>query len=366
MKAFYIFICMLAAVSVRAYEPKEEFDFRENGFCFNIISEEEKTVETTAGDTNYIDLPIFGSYNECDPANWAGNTYGGITEVPLTTVHECKEYKVVAIGPGTFVRCWELTGVVIPEGIARIGDASFAHCHVLTKIQVPESVDELGEYAFYFCHPLTELTLSSNITTIPKAAIYGAGYYGWQLDNGEPNLRLYNYSNIEEIRDDAFRRSAISEFDFSITKISGSDRLGDNLFTDSYIQEITLPTTWADADYAVLIGKICDGGVPQKLARLILDRDVPPASDAALTTDIPEELYSQVALEVPQKSVDAYRESAFWSRFTNIKALGIGSVRESVEEGASYYTIEGLPLQGEPEHGIFIRRQGNKASKVIR
>lgn len=366
MKALYIFICLLTAIALSAYEPKEEFDFRENGFCFNIISEEEKTVETTTGDTNPAPIP-----EEPDPfyingpTSWTGNSYKGAADVPMTTIHDGKEYKVVAIGPGTFVRCWTLTEVYIPEGIVRIDEGAFAFCRKLNRIEMPESVNELGNYTFYFCHPLTDLILSENITVIPKAAVFGAGYYETELESGSPNLRLHNYGNIEEIRDDAFARSAIREFDFSITKILGSDKLGDNLFTDSYIQEITLPTTWADADYAVLIGKICDGGVPQKLARLVLNRDVPPAVDAEQTTDIPESLYSQVALEVPQESVEAYRTSAFWSRFTNIKALGIDGVRESEEGTATYYTIDGLPLQGEPDHGIFIRRQGNKAEKVI-
>lgn len=359
-------IIALNAVSVRAYEPKEEFDFRENGFCFSIISEEERRVETTTGDTNPAPIP-----EEPDPfyingpTSWIGNSYNGSVDVPLKTVHEGKEYKVTAIGQGTFVRCWTLTDVTVPQGITKIDEGAFAFCRKLKRLEMPESVNKLGNYTFYFCLSLTNLIFSKNITVIPKAAIFGAGYYEIGLESESPNLRLYNYNNIEEIKDDAFGRSAVSEFDFSITKIPGSDKLGANIFTDSYIQEITLPTTWADADYAVLLSKICDGGVPQKLTRLILDRDVPPTVDAAQASDIPEALYSQVALEVPQGSVDDYRESAFWSRFNNIKVLGIGSVPESVEEDATYYTIEGLPLKGEPEHGIFIRRQGNKVEKVI-
>ena len=365
MKTLYIFICLLTAVAVSANKPKEEFDFKENGFYFNIICEEERTVETTTGDTNPAPIPEEPDLFYIDgPTSWIGNSYNGSVVVPLTTVHESKAYKVKAIGSGTFVRCRSLSEVSIPEGITRIDEGAFAFCHKLKRLQMPESVNELGNYTFYFCLSLTNLIFSENITVIPKGAIFGAGYYETGLEG--QNLQLYNYGNIEEIMDDAFRRSAISEFDFSITKISGSDKLGDNIFTDSYIQEITLPTTWTDADYAVLIGKICDGGVPQKLAKLVLDRDVPPASDAAQTTDIPEELFSQVALEVPQESMDAYLKSAFWSRFNNIKALGIGSVRENVEGNATYYTTDGLQLQGEPEHGIFIRRQGNKAAKVIR
>lgn len=366
MKALYIFICLMTAVSVQAYEPKEEFDFRENGLCFNIISEEDKTVEITTGNTDLMpppncdyDMSDYGS-----PNWWVGGTYEGSIDVPLTVSHEGVEYNVIAIGPGAFVRCYRLSSVTIPEGITSVGEAAFCLCTNLKELRLPDSVIELGIDAFAACTELKDFFFPSGIRVIPEKCFLNVGT--WEYPK-HPTVytNLWQYENIEQIGDKAFNMAVMKSFDFSITKITGSDKLGANIFTDSYIQEITLPTTWADADYAVLLSKICDGGVPQKLTRLILDRDVPPMVDATQITDIPETLYTQVTLEVPQESVDDYRESEFWSRFTNIKVLGIDSVPESVEGDATYYTIEGLPLKGEPEHGIFIRRQGNKVEKVI-
>lgn len=48
------------------------------------------------------------------------------------------------------------------------------------------------------------------------------------------------------------------------------------------------------------------------------------------------------------------------------KGAGVGSVTDLVEEGAEYFTIDGLPLRGEPEPGrIVIRRAGGRTDKIV-
>ena len=69
---------------------------------------------------------------------------------------------VTSIGDGAFIGCGDLHAITIPDGVASIGTAAFYECYSLTSISIPDSVNSIGGKAFMDCTGL-------NSITIPKA-----------------------------------------------------------------------------------------------------------------------------------------------------------------------------------------------------
>lgn len=89
------------------------YDFNQDGIYYNILSEEDQTLEVT--------FP----YDEIEDLIEKGNTYEGEIIIPTHVLHNHKTYRVVAISMFTFWGCEELTSVSIPASITEIGVDAF-------------------------------------------------------------------------------------------------------------------------------------------------------------------------------------------------------------------------------------------------
>ena len=72
-------------------------DFQSGGICYNILSEEEKSVEVT-----YIGDGYSTFYGE----------YKGVLTIPDSVVYNGATYYVTGIGEGAFWGCSDLTGEI--------------------------------------------------------------------------------------------------------------------------------------------------------------------------------------------------------------------------------------------------------------
>ena len=100
--------------------------FQYDGLSYDIMSEEDKTVSLTYGD----------SY------------YKGDIVIPATVQYLENEYKVLEVGYLAFENCWGVTSVTFPEGLKSIGINSFTNCTSLKEINIPTTVAEIRECAF--------------------------------------------------------------------------------------------------------------------------------------------------------------------------------------------------------------------------
>ncbi|MBQ8386964.1 MAG: leucine-rich repeat protein [Paludibacteraceae bacterium] len=92
---------------------------------------------------------------------WNNPSYTGDVVIPASVEYEGYTFNVVAIGESAFNMCWEVTSVIIPEGVVRIETEAFAECE-FNSITLPTSIQSIGSYAFnYGMMPINNITLLS-------------------------------------------------------------------------------------------------------------------------------------------------------------------------------------------------------------
>ena len=149
IQKLWMFIAVLcASLSASAY------DFKSDGLCYNILSEEDRTVEVT-----YYRSGVDNEYY-----------VSGNIEIPRRVIRNSKTYTVTSIGSFAFGYCTNLTSVTIPNSVTSIGDSAFYNCTGLTSITIPNSVTSLGAQAFYGCRSLTSVTIGNSVTSIGRYA----------------------------------------------------------------------------------------------------------------------------------------------------------------------------------------------------
>ena len=122
MKRIFV-VCLLAVLLPCCVSAH---DFVVDGICYNITSEEEKTVEVT--------------YNEDEKYAIKRKFYKDVVFVPEKVTFDSKEYTVTAIGERAFTDHEELLSVVMPNTLIVIKDCAFVRCPQLKSITIPASV----------------------------------------------------------------------------------------------------------------------------------------------------------------------------------------------------------------------------------
>ena len=137
MKTVFIkSLCLILLILAAGTTDAQNFEV--NGIYYNVLSEEEGTVEVTRG------------------------YYSGDVVIPAEVSHAGTIYRVTTIGISAFGYCKSLTSVSMPS-VTTIGDYAFYYCNALTSVSMP-SVVTIGEDAFYTCSSLTSVSMPSATT----------------------------------------------------------------------------------------------------------------------------------------------------------------------------------------------------------
>ena len=162
-------LCLTGCLAAYAY------DFNCDRLYYNILSEEDRTVETT----------YFNFYYD--------RYISGEVVIPKKLIYNNKTYTVIAIGNHTFDNCYNLNSVTIPNSVTSIGSSAFGGCSGLTSISIPNSVTSIGSSAFGGCSGLTSISIPSSVTSIGKTAFDGC--YGLTEISVETNNEKYSSVN---------------------------------------------------------------------------------------------------------------------------------------------------------------------------
>ena len=173
------FRTILAAVLMLCCATLSAHDFEVEGIYYNILSEEDRTVEVTYKGDSYYEYSEY-SGNVAIPANvtYEGTTYS-VTTIRESAFRDCSSLtsieipnSVTTIGDYAFRGCTGLTSIEIPNSVTTIGYYAFGYCTSLTSIEIPNSVTTIGDYAFSGCKGLTSVTIGNSVTTIGNSAFY--------------------------------------------------------------------------------------------------------------------------------------------------------------------------------------------------
>ncbi len=109
------------------------------------------------------------TYGGLEQDGYATAEYTGNVTIPATvTDGEGATYDVTTIGKHAFHNCSGLTGITLPESIARIGDYAFNSCSRIQSVAIPAPfvTVTIGDYAFQSCTALESLTLPNLLSRI--------------------------------------------------------------------------------------------------------------------------------------------------------------------------------------------------------
>ena len=145
LRHLFTALLLLCATAAAAH------DFEVDGIYYNILSDEDKTVEVTYRG-NYYNSDLY--------------EYSGDVTIPANVTYKGTTYSVTTIGDSAFDYCSSLTSITIPNSVTSIGSGAFGDCSSLTSITIPNSVTSIGKSAFYGCSSLTSITIPNSVKTI--------------------------------------------------------------------------------------------------------------------------------------------------------------------------------------------------------
>ena len=253
MKQSFLRKLMLIAVLLTSSHAFA-YDFESDGKYYNILSDEEQTVEITYETTSY-------------------NSYSGDIQIPQSVNYNGKTMKVVQIGTEAFYKCSNMTSIEIPEGIQTIKGGAFSECISLTSLVIPNSVialcGENQQNTFYGCTSLETVTLGENVKFIGQSA--------------------FNYCTSLK----------------SINIPNSVDSIGSYAFAGcTKLKSITIPESVSVMNSYIFYG--CTN-----LATITMEGFIPPTYSEVNSSE-----YFSSTLKVPLGSLSLYKTATFWKNFT--------------------------------------------------
>ncbi len=282
------FFMVSSAFSQTAEEEESEkyFDHVEGGLCFSIESKYYKTA--IVRNTRLKSKKIKND----------GIMYR--LTVPAYVYIDSVKYKVTEIAENVFRNCNNLESVEVSKGITRINAAAFAYCGNLRTVILPDSLEWIGEQTFMGDSLLENVTLPNSLK-----------FLGYEAFNGCKTI------------DSVFIPSLVDEFGPSVfvgcTKLTfvGVDStnakmcsVDGRLFTKDMSTLICCP----DGDTSAFVVPANLTNIKWQFSNSSLKcirclADVPP------TGDYKDGGKLNMPLFVPRRSVAAYKQDVYWSRF---------------------------------------------------
>ena len=256
-----------------------------------------------------------------------GSNFKNCTSLQTLTLHD----GITDLGASTFEGCSSLATITLPSEIEELGDSLFKDCKSLTSITIPDSVISIGMSAFENCSALTQIELPDAVETL--------GMFAFQGCTALKTLTIPQ--KVKKIANGAFRSTAIkftlpegSLFEVKDEMLLSKDGKTIYYVPNTFRGEVVIPNgieTINGAAFADCKG-VSKAHLPASIREIKLmafentslyqlTLDVVNPSDIKLGEDVFGKTmdYSRCELFVPESSVEAYKATEPWKRFT-IKA----------------------------------------------
>ena len=309
-------------------------DFVVDGICYNILSEDDRTVEVTESPYGYsgdVVIPAEVTYD--------GSTYS-VTTIGDEAFYDCalrsvSMPEVTTIGNWAFGRCDDLTSVEMPS-VMTIGSSAFYDCYHLGSVDMP-SVTTIGDYAFSLCDDLKSKSMpavttigsgafeSCNaLTSVSMPSVMTIGYGAFSSCDGLKSIYMPSVTTIGEY---AFNNcsSLIAVFMPSVTTIGVRA-----FWYCSALTSVDIPAS------VKMIGNYAFEGC-SGLTSVYCHWEQPLECDPRFD----EMVLATATLYVPDGCVDAYRAVKPWSWFFNIVEGGYSGIANATAPEVVIKVIDG-------------------------
>ena len=287
------------------------------------------------------------------------NAYKGDVVIPENVTYNDITYSVSSIGDGAFRGCYKLTSVTIGNSVTRIGEKAFADCvgYIidrkgnmtaigLTSVSIGNSVTSIGDGAFLGCVLLTSITIPNSVTSIGEQAfLYCDGLTSVTIPNSVTTIGNGAFCGCDGLA--------------SVTIPNSVTSIGEKAFAYCVsLKNVVVGKNVAEIGRVAFID--C-----RNIRSMISLNPNPPTCDNGVFEAMRTEL---VSLTVPQGSVSLYEKAYGWMEFWNITGKDLSGVEETLADDintpAEYYDLSGVRVLN-PEKGVYIKRKGNKTTKVV-
>ena len=155
------------------------------------------SVTLAGGQTIYYQCDAGQSVYITSPGNPGDFAWYGFTKpsgdiiIPDSITHDGIKYPVVGINAYSFSRCYDITSIILPDGISFIGEWAFFDCRALTTINLGNGNATIDNFAFQYCTELSSVVMGNNILCDMTA--FDGCFKLNSVTIGEKTLNVYSY-----------------------------------------------------------------------------------------------------------------------------------------------------------------------------
>lgn len=306
-----------------------------------------------------------------------GTRIAGAINIPSTVTYEDTDYRVTAIddkafmnsnissitigtgvsvGDSCFVGCLGLKSVALPDDLTSVPDYCFYKCSTLTSINFPKSLTTLGEKSFENCSTLDNVILPENATTI--------GAYCFILCKGL-NTMISLATTPPTISAGTLPIKTLYVYEESLEAYKAASAWAKTSNILPIITGITLPESISVEPQKTISLEVAlqpNSATADELAWASSDERIATVDADGIVTGI-----SLGTAIITATSKDGLGATGSCQVTVTNQIDGIESITSEDEfQRTTYYTLDGIKLQGKPQkEGVYIRHTDGKSEKVV-